>query len=369
MLSLLCTDATQQSHHAMNVADCLSSALALNCCQFAFLKKKKCSSHIGANDDDVRRFQEGKLIGANSNDWMSKIDANKKLRNVVLPGTHNSASSTISKWSLFSGVAVCQNLSIYQQLNAGARYLDVRVCGHKNDIITCHGIVKGGKLADVLDEVEVFLYDNPKEFIIFEIKDEAPMTSSQKHQALYLIQSTFSERMITSDDMQTWFQLKHVTIGDIRRRQKNILILIQNSFCFHEGMNLVANDEFSCFHKNTLMHDKWHNTTNSGDLLDRNLTHLRHFSRYDRDHMICNQLILTPQPPSNMLDAVCHLFGLKSLQPISLVKQLYQKEEELHCFISDRPGLHWNVISLDFIDLCPQFVNFLIEMNSSRSNT
>ena len=342
------------SPHAMNVADCLSSALALNCCQFAFLKQhKNSSSHIGAN----------------KNDWMCKLNANKKLRDVVLPGTHNSASSTISKWSLFSGVAICQNLSIYQQLNAGARYLDVRVCSHKNDIMTCHGIVKGGKLADVLDEVEVFLCDNPKEFIIFEIKDEAPMTSSQKHQVLHLVQSTFRERMITSDDMQTWFQLKHVTIGDIRRRQKNILILIQNSFCSHDkGMHLIAK-EYSCFHNNTLMHDKWHNTTNSGDLLDRNLTHLRLFSRYDREHMICNQLVLTPQPPSNMLDAVCHLFGLKSLQPISLVKQLYQKEEVLHCFISDRPDLHWNIISLDFIDLCPQFVNFLIEMNSSRSNT
>ena len=343
----------------MNAADCLSSALALNCCQFAFLTQKKKSSC--------------QCIGSNKNDWISKLDANKKLRDVVIPGTHNSASSTISKWSLFSGVAVCQNLTVYQQLNEGARYLDVRVCGHNNDVVTCHGIVKGGKLADVVDEVKVFLRDNPKEFIIFEIKDEAPMTSSQKHQVLHLIQSTFGERMITYVDLQTWFQLKQVTIGDIRRRQKNVLILIHNSFCFHrEGisynMNMVAK-EFSCFHNSTLLHDKWHNTTNLGDLLDRNLTHLRHLSRYDRDHMICNQLVLTPQPPSNMLDTVCLLFGLKSLQPISLVKQLYQKEDVLHYFIRDRPGLHWNIVSLDFIDFCPQFINFLIEINSSRSNT
>ena len=350
----------------MNAADCLCSALALNCCQFAFLSQKKKSS-------PPRSIGSSSYPTNNNNDWMSKLDANKKLRDVVIPGTHNSASSTISKWALFSGVAACQNLTVHQQLNEGARYLDVRICGHKDDIVISHGIVKGGKLSDVVDEVEAFLCDNPKEFVIVEIKDETPMTSSQKHQVLHLIQSTFGERMITYTDLQTWFQLKQVTMGDIRRRQKNVLILIHNSFCFHRqgieyDMNMVAN-EFACFHNSTLLHDKWHNTTNSSDLMHRNLTHLRHLSRYDRDYMICNQLVLTPQPPRNLFDTVRLLFGLKSLQPISLAKQLYQKEDVLHCFVRDRPGLHWNIVSLDFIDCCPRFINFLIEINSSRSNT
>lgn len=344
-------------------ADCLSSALALNCCQFAFLSQKKSSYQC-----------IGSSYATNNNDWMSKLDPNKKLRDVVIPGTHNSASSTISKWSLFSGVAACQNLTVRQQLNAGARYLDVRVCGHKNDIVTCHGIVKGGKLAGIVEEVNEFLCDNPKEFVTVEVKNEAPMTSLQKHQVLQLIQSTFCERMITFADVQTWFQLKQVAMGEIRERQKNVLILIHNSFSFHrEGisydMNLVAT-EFSCFHNSTLLHDKWHNTTNPGELLNRNLTHLKRLSRYDRDHMICSQFVFTPQPPNNLLDTMCLVFGLKSLQPLSLAKQLYQKEDALHSFIRDRPDLHWNIVSLDFIDLCPRFINFLIEINnSSRSNT
>lgn len=342
----------------MDAADYLSSALALNCCQFA-LSSSQC---IGSSD------------ATNNNDWMSKLDSNKKLRDVVIPGTHNSASSTISKWSLFSGVAACQNLTVRQQLNAGARYLDVRVCGHKNDIFTCHGIVKGGKLAGIVEEIVTYLCDNPKEFVIVEIKNEAPMTSSQKHQVLHLIQSTFGERMITFADAQTWFQLKQVTMGEIRERLKNVLILIHNSFSFHrEGISYdtkMVEKEFSCFHNSTMLHDKWHNTTNPGELLNRNLTHLRRFSRYDRDHMICSQFVLTPQPPSNLLDTMRHLIGLKSLQPISLTKQLYQKEDMLQCFISDRPGLHWNIVSLDFIDVCPRFVNFLLEINNfSRSNT
>ncbi len=304
---------------------------------------------------------------------MSKLNSNKKLRDVVIPGAHNSASSTISKWSLFSGVAVCQNLTVHEQLNAGVRYLDIRVCGHKNDIVTCHGIVKGGKLAGIVEEVNAFLRDNPNEFVIVEIKNEAPMSSLEKHQVLHLIQSTFGERMITAADTQTWFQLKQVTMGEIRKRQKNVLALIHNSFSYHHdgksyNMKMVEK-EFSCFHNSTLLHDKWHNTTNPGELLDGNLTHLRRFSRYDRECIICSQFVLTPQPPSNLLDTISLLFGLKSLQPIKLVKQLYQEEDLLHSFIRDRPGLHWNIVSLDFIDLCPGFINFLIDINSCRSNT
>ncbi len=343
-------------------ADCLCSALALNCCQFAFFTHEpspRCIVSSSAKN--------------NNNDWMSKLDANKKLIDVVMPGTHNSASSTISKWTLFSGVGRCQNLTVHQQLNQGARYLDLRVCGHQDDIMTCHGVVRGGKLPDFVGEVDTFLSYNPNEFVIVEIKDEAPMTSSQKYRLLYLIQSTFGARLISYADLQGWFQLKQVTIGDIRRKQKNVLILIHNSFCFDRDgvsydMNMIA-EEFSCHHNSTLLRNKWHNTANANDLLHRNLTHLRHLSRYDRDYIICNQLVLTPQPPRNMVDTLRLLSGMKSLQPISLVKQLYQKEDVLHCFVRDRPGLHWNIVSLDFIDLCPQFINFLIAINFSRLHT
>jgi hypothetical protein len=336
-------------------ADCLCSALALNCCQFALFTHKSSPRCIGSSKN---------------NDWMSKLDASKKLRDVVIPGTHNSASSTISKWSLFSGVAKCQNMTVYQQLNQGARYLDMRVCGREDDIVTCHGIVKGVKLSDVVDEVKAFLCDNQNEFVIVEIKDESPMTSSQKHLILHLIRSTFGESMISYADLQTWFQLKHVTMNDIRRRQKNVLVLIHNSFCFaRDGisydMHMLAK-EFACHNNSSLLQNNWHNTANASDLLHRNLTHLRQLSRYDRDFLICNQLVLTPQRPRHMVDTMRHLFGVKSLRPISLAKQLYKEEDALHCFVRDRPGLHWNIVSLDFIDRCPQFINFLIAINSSR---
>ena len=192
-------------------------------------------------------------------------------------------------------------------------------------------MVKGGTFSDVLNEVDAFLHENVNEFVIVEIKDEVPMTLPQKTRILQLIQSTFGERMISYSDLQSWFKLTYVTMGDIRKRRKNVLALTSNSFCFDH-----VSEEFSCHLHSTLLKNKWHNSDETSHLLHSNLTHLRDLTRHDRDFLICNQFVLTPQPPSNTIDAFRLLFGLRSIQPISLVKKLYRNEEILQCSVRDR---------------------------------
>jgi len=69
------------------------------------------------------------LISANSNNiegknksWMRDIPDEKKLSDIIIPGVHNAAASRLPL-SLF---ARCQSYSIYDLLNAGYRYLDIR---------------------------------------------------------------------------------------------------------------------------------------------------------------------------------------------------------------------------------------------------
>ncbi len=62
--------------------------------------------------------------------WMSAVPE-RSLFELTLPGTHHSATSTISH-SPFSTIicrrnAQCQSLSVLEQLQAGVRSLDVRV--------------------------------------------------------------------------------------------------------------------------------------------------------------------------------------------------------------------------------------------------
>ena len=85
-----------------------------------------------------------------------------KLRDVVIPGTHDSASSTIQKMQPFAAIGRTQNVSCYGQLQRGARYLDIRVGGGDGptDISIFHGFLRGGKLFAVLDDITRFISEN-----------------------------------------------------------------------------------------------------------------------------------------------------------------------------------------------------------------
>jgi hypothetical protein len=63
--------------------------------------------------------------------WMSAVPQDRTLFDLTLPGTHHSASCSISSSSFSTAIcrrnAQCQSLTITQQLHAGVRSFDVRL--------------------------------------------------------------------------------------------------------------------------------------------------------------------------------------------------------------------------------------------------
>ena len=55
--------------------------------------------------------------------WMSKVDDNKKIVELSIPGTHDSGATH----SIFDVAGKCQDLSIKQQLKIGVRFFDIRL--------------------------------------------------------------------------------------------------------------------------------------------------------------------------------------------------------------------------------------------------
>lgn len=285
-------------------------------------------------------------------------------QDTVIPGTHDSASVTISKWSLFSGVGICQNITIREQLHRGARYLDIRIGGNPQstsirDVFICHGMLKGGPFTRIIDEIDEFITEYSGEFVILEVTYESDheMSPEQRVGVFRLLSDKFGHRMISNGDLKSWFKVKKVTLGDIKSRSKNVLLLIHDRICGFscDGCTYddctVAND-FHC-HKNVcLMKNKWHNTQSTTQLLENNEKFLNDTAR-SYDFIVNSQFVLTPMPPTGASDAMRLLGGVKSLRPVSLVRQLYKKDV-LETFVRDRADNRWNVITLDFIDLCPQ---------------
>ncbi|MBE3668509.1 phosphatidylinositol diacylglycerol-lyase [Vibrio navarrensis] len=97
--------------------------------------------------------------------WMSALDHQLTLDQISLPGTHDSGTQKAP-----AGPARTQNFGIYTQLNNGIRFLDIRVKANdsKLDPLSIfHGIVNCDiSFADVLDDCQQFLSENPTETIV-----------------------------------------------------------------------------------------------------------------------------------------------------------------------------------------------------------
>jgi len=116
--------------------------------------------------------------------WMGDLGdqiASTLLKDLAIPGSHDSGSYNMT------GAASAQGVDVYEQLRAGARYLDLRVIWNKNsadsskptgpkmtqlpirdpDYYLYHGdFVSDNKWSSVLEQIERFLKENQREILI-----------------------------------------------------------------------------------------------------------------------------------------------------------------------------------------------------------
>ena len=147
---------------------------------------------------------------ANSADWMSVLDDTLSLGEVVLPGTHDSAAANV-QLAYFSK---CQALSIGEQLEAGFRYLDIRLGASKDKLRLMHGFTNcttsgwpwaGTLMFDsVLDQCCDFLSAHPTETVVLAVKHEyGSETAEQFEQLLGAYIAQKPEKWLLTDRIPT----------------------------------------------------------------------------------------------------------------------------------------------------------------------
>ena len=107
--------------------------------------------------------------------WMSVIKDNINLKDLTIPGTHDSGADYGCPDYSYSKYGKCQDMTISQQLEAGVRYLDIRLKYNKNEdkLRIQHGkCYQEDHFGKVLSDIKNFFTKNPKEAIIMRIKDE-----------------------------------------------------------------------------------------------------------------------------------------------------------------------------------------------------
>lgn len=162
---------------------------------------------------------------------MSDILGPLKIKDIFLPGTHDSAAYDVNGTitSIISKFAVTQDLDILGQLIHGVRYLDIRL-GHypdSNEIWwTIHGpFYRSVPLKTVIDHVKNFL-DNTEEIVIMDIREFAVgFNNYSDHRALVShLEDEFRDYYLTRGN-QGW----GITLNEIWSSGKRLIIGYEDS--------------------------------------------------------------------------------------------------------------------------------------------
>ena len=152
-------------------------------------------------------------------EWMKDIDNHTLLRNVSLPGSHD----TMALYSIADLAGQCQTLSLEEQLNLGVRFLDIRLKEDRNSLKAVHGFIdQKASFASINKTVTSFLEKHPSEFIIMSIKEEAKASNSD---------ISFEEALINSLDSDLYLKNQKTVPTYVEEIRGKILILsrYQNS--------------------------------------------------------------------------------------------------------------------------------------------
>lgn len=150
-----------------------------------------------------------------SGDWMARLDDGLRLGELAIPGTHDSATQYVT----LAFFGKCQTKTIRRQLDAGFRYLDIRLAVDGAQLKLMHGFVncKTGALPwsstlyldAVLADCYSFLDEHPGETVLFAVKQEHgkdPVADFERLLDSYIRKD--AERWLLTDTMPTLGQAR-----------------------------------------------------------------------------------------------------------------------------------------------------------------
>lgn len=152
-------------------------------------------------------------------DWMAKLPDSRSLKDLCIPGTHNTAA-----WNM-SPSAQCQGQNIQAQLNDGIRFLDVRV-GYNSELY--HGDFKCGvNLSEIISACVNHLNHYKNEAIMVMLSSEGIDYGNEKFRK-------WIEPAFRGYENYWYFSNSIPTVGQVRGK----MVLVNGSNTGKPGLNL-----------------------------------------------------------------------------------------------------------------------------------
>ncbi|XP_063977865.1 PI-PLC X domain-containing protein 1-like [Diachasmimorpha longicaudata] len=162
--------------------------------------------------------------------WMAQRKSSLeklRMREIFLPGTHDSAAYAKHEGSQFSLIVdkytITQDEDVLAQLIYGARYLDIRVGrypNHQHEFWGNHGPFRIVPLKFVIDAVKTFL-DNTDEIVIFDVQE---FPTGFKSMAAHNQLVDYLEKQFADYFMRRPTGLWKTSLGEIWASRKRLII-------------------------------------------------------------------------------------------------------------------------------------------------
>jgi hypothetical protein len=289
-----------------------------------------------------------------------------RLRDMVIPATHDVGTYGINKWEFFYFAAVTQRLSIYDQLRVGSRSIDLRYGGKgsgREDVYIYHGPYQGPSFKVIFQDIARFARENPGEFFVVLLQQEEKINQDQKDFLTELVQTYLTPTAVRKEDL-SWFNLDQVTIGQLYQNKKNFFVLADNHFlqmsADHKSAENIDYSTIGVFSSDDFYQSSWANVNKTSSLWPYELQMLQRMSKM-KNTLVCTQTMLTLQ--ATEVDIEDYVAGTESLRLDHLTKDLQKQQNMAQFFVSNMETMPFNFVELDYIDYNPELVMYLIGLN------
>ncbi|MFA6829981.1 MAG: phosphatidylinositol-specific phospholipase C domain-containing protein [Bacilli bacterium] len=114
------------------------------------------------NGTDFQKYSDNEI---DKKDWMSSLKDETLINGIIMPGSHDSGTNTMS-W-----LGQTQTYSVKEQLQIGVRYFDLRVNKKgEDDLIIYHDIIDGSDFEPIISDISKFLSDNQSETVLLDFQ-------------------------------------------------------------------------------------------------------------------------------------------------------------------------------------------------------
>eukprot|EP00026_Physarum_polycephalum_P010647 Phypoly_transcript_10816.p1 GENE.Phypoly_transcript_10816~~Phypoly_transcript_10816.p1 ORF type:complete len:321 (+),score=15.90 Phypoly_transcript_10816:102-1064(+) len=286
---------------------------------------------------------------------------NRRLNQIALPGTHNSATYSFSRasryavdqpglvkyrppWPVSSFIAQwskTQARTIHQQLCDGIRYFDFRVGYQDGEFYTCHGM-KGDTIRDILKTFIEYANKYPREVVIIDFNHFYKMGPAEHETLTQQIRDQLGDKF--------WpFEHANATLDEAASMNLGPIVVVYHK---PEGQR-------HSFYPNSAIQAPWANTDNIALLQEKLQESLLRFDRGSKQ-LFVSQCILTPS-----LDTVLRGFCRCNWSLFGLANTLNQEVVEwIAKFHQSRP---LNIVMVDHYHTC-NFVDLVVKLNFSNVN-